>query len=522
MVAVVCPKHGIELEINREQLNLPQGCSYAVTGTCPKCRVKYVNRTLMLACEQFSIDGTTYAFLQPLAKEYPFDPEMERQALEAAREKTKTDRIQVEQEKQTAVSDFKKNETQKEEPAKRPKKKKRKPAKSEKLTAYLALEHKIKTEPNYKYQPSYVAFCDEIPMSCPIDGKKLQKVNIDMKGMNLSSGYCCLYCSHLFLLNSSRNVIEFPQDKQFQVQASETSVHRNLGSSQTPTSVLTLPASLSDIPESTILTAHLFSGTSSIGLMAIVSNTHEQNSSAGIYWIGRVLPSMVLVAATQTPTHQFKYKGHDYSAYIETEFQSSKKYMAIISRFLDSRSPQTVYVFAQKNIGIYDSSEEYEMVTAMVPCSKCSFPVPVTVYYQKSSRMYFINEVTYSDIRRRYGLPYLKLRLASGDEGSGQFGFLRQHSELNLLGYSVGLEGGMDSPSRKKLLSDIIDSGMLSKQEVANHLEWLISTRNGNVNMDNAVEAWTDDLNYVSQYNAEKQRTIWVNSFASKYSWQKV
>lgn len=522
-MAVVCPKHGIELAINHEELNLPQGPSSVVTGTCPKCRVKYVNRTLMAACEQFSVDGTTYAFLQPLGKEYPFDPEAERRALEAARKKAEADRIQAEREQQLTGSVFKKDGTQKEQATKgtEQKKKKYKTSKSKKLTAYQALEHKIKIDPNYKFRPRYVAFCDEIPMSCPIDGKKLQKVNIRLEGLNLSSGYCCLYCSHLFLLNSNRNAIEYPKDEQRRAQSAGASARRNSSSAQsTQTSLLTLPSSLPNVPESTILTAHLYSGTSSIGLMAIVSNTHEQNSAAGIYWIGRVLPSMVLAAAAQTPTHQFHYKGHDYSAYIETEFQSSKKYLSIISRFLDSRSPQTIYVFVQKNIGIYDSSDEYELVTAMIPCSKSSFPVPVTVYYQKSTRMYFINEVTYTEIRSRYGLPYLKLRLASGDEGSGQFGFLRQHSELNLLGYSVGLEGGMDSPSRKKLLSDIIDSGLLSKQDVANHLEWLISTRAGNVNMDNAVEAWTDDLKYVSQYNVEKQRTIWVNFFASKYSGQ--
>ena len=39
--------------------------------------------------------------------------------------------------------------------------------------------------------------------------------------------------------------------------------------------------------------------------------------------------------------------------------------------------------------------------------------------------------------------------------------------------------------------------------------------------MENAVEAWAEDLNYVSQYNIEQQRTIWVNSFASKYTGQK-
>ena len=168
-------------------------------------------------------------------------------------------------------------------------------------------------------------------------------------------------------------------------------------------------------------------------------------------------------------------------------------------------------MFYKKNIAIYQSGS-YEVVTAMVPCANRNVPVPITVYYEKATKRYFMNEESYVVARKNYGLPYLRLCVAAASDTNGVYGELKEHSELNLLGYSVGING-LDFETRRKLLSNVIDSGVLGKPEIINHLEWLIHTRKNMANMENAIAEWREDLRFVSQYKMQKQRSIWVGAF---------
>ena len=129
-----------------------------------------------------------------------------------------------------------------------------------------------------------------------------------------------------------------------------------------------------------------------------------------------------------------------------------------------------------------------------------------------------MNEVTYTQIRERYGLPYLRVRLAPGEAKDRSFSSLNPRSELNILGYSVGSASGMDRSQRQRLLRWIVDSRMLYKYEITSHLEWLINTRAGTPNMENPVAEWEADLNFLRKYQITNQQPFWVSSVASKFS----
>ena len=64
------------------------------------------------------------------------------------------------------------------------------------------------------------------------------------------------------------------------------------------------------------------------------------------------------------------------------------------------------------------------------------------------------------------------------------------------------------------------DSKIMQKPEVINHIEWLIKTRQESIYQQNAVAAWKNDLEYISQYQMEEQRKIWISTFKAKYSKQ--
>jgi hypothetical protein len=223
----------------------------------------------------------------------------------------------------------------------------------------------------------------------------------------------------------------------------------------------------------------------------------------------------MILAAIQTKTdRKFTYQHRQYRVVDYLSFDHAQKYLDIISRFCNPTEPKTVYVFSHKNVHQFPI-DTYEMVTAMIPCAQATFPIPVSVYYNRHTRQYFINEVTYTDVRKRYGLPYL--RLAQSKESGHGFGNLKEHSALNLLGYNVSEKNGMTSQGRRKLLESIIDSGVLTKAEIMNHLEWLIRTQKQN-HMENAVAEWKSDLRHVTAYRAREQRIVWVKEFRAKYS----
>ena len=115
-----------------------------------------------------------------------------------------------------------------------------------------------------------------------------------------------------------------------------------------------LPKKISEIPKSTILEVSLSAKlVGKIGCVAIVANQLDQAAESGIFWVGRTFASMILAAIQIDPDRQFNYKGIEYQIDSIVEYSESKKYFGIISRFCNPTSPQTVFVFSQKNIELF-------------------------------------------------------------------------------------------------------------------------------------------------------------------------
>ena len=150
---------------------------------------------------------------------------------------------------------------------------------------------------------------------------------------------------------------------------------------------------------------------------------------------------------------------------------------------------------------------EYEMVTALIYCENREEPVYIDVYYSKKQDKYFINSESYVEYSKRYGLPYVKV-IPEKTEGEMDYGTLRQHSELNLYGYSVAKTAAMTVKERQRLLKQLLDTSLMSKHQIVNHLEWLIHSHDGRDIMEDACECWKEDLRFVNSYKINRQRLI--------------
>lgn len=172
--------------------------------------------------------------------------------------------------------------------------------------------------------------------------------------------------------------------------------------------------------------------------------------------------------------------------------------------FCSVDSPAIITLYKRK---LATSSDSIENVTAFLFFANEKEPVPVSVFFNRKNHQYYINESTYREFAQKHGLPYIHIQ---SDETTQSLGWnLRTHSELNLLGYSVGQNSGVTNEQRHSLLRQLMDSGLMNKSNIMDHLEWLISTRAHNPSMRNACRMWRDDLRFVAQYNMKNQRIVW-------------
>lgn len=91
------------------------------------------------------------------------------------------------------------------------------------------------------------------------------------------------------------------------------------------------------------------------------------------------------------------------------------------------------------------------------------------------------------------------------------------NSPLKLAGYNVNANDGLTAVERHRLLSSIIDEGVLPKYKVCEYLRYFISQGQFQKRMKNAVEKWEDDLEFVEYYQIDEQPSQNINNY-SKYS----
>lgn len=70
-MAVKCPKHNVDLEIEYTSINMYGSKNPVVTGQCPKCKIKYLSREIMASSGSFKIGGQPYEYLNEMEIAYP-------------------------------------------------------------------------------------------------------------------------------------------------------------------------------------------------------------------------------------------------------------------------------------------------------------------------------------------------------------------------------------------------------------------------------------------------------------------
>ena len=82
----------------------------------------------------------------------------------------------------------------------------------------------------------------------------------------------------------------------------------------------------------------------------------------------------------------------------------------------------------------------------------------------------------------------------------------QEFSKLALYGYSAG-KNGLSTQDRRKILKHILDNGIMSGYEIIEHLQGLISLREGRTDKDfsAAINNWREDIRFVNDYKVSKR-----------------
>lgn len=407
---VCCPKHKVKLDIELKTIQVFSKTIPVAVGHCVKCNQLYVSQALMPDASSITIDKKTYEYLDALHHEYPYFPaqfipdDSQLPPISTSGNSSKTS-PQNNQSKKATVSDVNNPaHTQVKDP---------------KHTKIQETECKPSTQeadiPEVKgstlqrrtknFNAKKVEFVSVLPSHCPVDGDTLiaveQVTYMLLDKAVVSSGSCCPRCRCAYFLDRQAEQPSQP-DKMPSVKSkpqkrpSSTKKHKHSLKKHHEKIQMRISPFV-EFPKSTILTACLLSD-GSTGYVTIVSQANDKTDNDGVWWIGCEFAAIVMTTIDSGSKH-FSYEGKIYRIFSFAKKASYTTYSPPPKGFTDPDEPQTVFVLAHKNISRYSNSN-FEMVTAKILCANRLAPVNASIYFDKVTKRYFINEEVYCNLRR--------------------------------------------------------------------------------------------------------------------------
>ena len=111
----------------------------------------------------------------------------------------------------------------------------------------------------------------------------------------------------------------------------------------------------------------------------------------------------------------------------------------------------------------------------------------------------------YSYYIEQYKSLLTKFVLNESIQSNGAFESLADKSPLKLCGYTVSQERGLTQEERENILYEMISSGIVSKPEAMQYIEWFIHFNGGREINHLARSKWESDLSYVRNLNLANQ-----------------
>lgn len=177
-----------------------------------------------------------------------------------------------------------------------------------------------------------------------------------------------------------------------------------------------------------------------------------------------------------------------------------------------------LYIYKGINIKCKLYGHKIFCVNAKIP-TKNEGTVLINVNYCPVCQKFIISEAEFKHYKKLYKILLTKLQYV---ESSGDFPVsfeaknINEFSPLKLCGYEVSKTSNLSVTERQTILSYIIDNDIMKKHDVIRYLNQFIDYNGRKDNMSEAVNKWIEDLDFVRNYNMDKQKSGVVNYY-SKY-----
>ena len=175
------------------------------------------------------------------------------------------------------------------------------------------------------------------------------------------------------------------------------------------------------------------------------------------------------------------------------------------------------FVTVTTNNYCVNNGHPYEDIQARVKVLRkdgTTYIATIPAGYCKACKKYVIGLWQYNNLRK-HGVILCRMVHESWEKHEfygDYYEDLSPESILKQYGYSVNIEDDLTDEQRKRILYLLIYKKVCSKQKIISHLSWLIHSREGQMNMSNAISKWRQDRDFVDKYNTENARIVGMKS----------
>lgn len=138
-------------------------------------------------------------------------------------------------------------------------------------------------------------------------------------------------------------------------------------------------------------------------------------------------------------------------------------------------------------------------------------------HYNPRTGEYLMTVRRFREIVYEYGNPNLKVYISRKNHKDGDYdydftGGIKEESLPHVWGYNVSSKENCSSVYRQKLLSELLDLGLLNKGYMYNWLQGLINTHKKE-KYRNAVDKWQCDLEFIVDYKVDYDKFGQIRTF---------
>lgn len=203
----------------------------------------------------------------------------------------------------------------------------------------------------------------------------------------------------------------------------------------------------------------------------------------------------------------------------------TEKIKKLEQELAEAKAPSKQIIFVDEKLYICGGiikcekyNHHHEDVTGLLDTHEGT-TIEMTVRHCKDCNLYYIHKTVYESYREKYGaLLGNFISVPNGmDLGKDSFigaGKLAPESILHINGYNVNQKVDLPPEYRRKILTYLIESRILTKSDIREHLEFLINQNKNVPAKSEAVSRWNSDLRWVNDFHHGQQYAVWLNGTA--------